>query len=318
MQWLVIALLFAGLYNPDELRTEKVAVTRWIAGDFPIPNSMEASRRLFIGELAKRGILNVKEVKDACEDVECAVRVGQREGTRFVILVSLNELLDRKYFMDLRIVDVKAEEPVFITQYTMESFSEWDRMIQVLAEAVATGVQAEQILREGWKRKPKMAFSFRGGYNYFVGTNSYRRYARTGTVFAEPQPRRAFNVDIVFSYFMGSQLFFDIDFRGEFIYRGIQIMFPFNYLVLRTPGYWVFLQGGPMFGFGPTREGLEGDWWQSSRDGMGLVLGAGTILFPTYNFNVVSGLRYTHLFNNEQDRGYQVYFGLMWSPVLMQ
>ncbi len=318
MQWMLIALLAAGLYNPDDLRTHKVVITRWTTGEFPIPNSLEASRRLFVGELAKHGILNVKEVKDACEDVECGIRVATREGARYAILVSINELMDRKYFVDLRVVDVENDEPVFITQYTMQSFAEWDRMIKVLATSVATGVQAEQILREGWKRKPKMAFSFRGGYNYFVGTNSYRRYTRTGQSFAEPQPQRAFNMDIVFSYFMGSQLFFDLDFRVEMIYRGLQIMFPFNYIILKNQGTWVFLQAGPLFGFGPTREGLEGDWWQSSRDGMGFVAGTGLILFPTYNFNVLGGLRYTHLFNNIGDRGYQIYFGLMWSPVLMQ
>ncbi len=314
-----ILLIFSS-FDPASLTQNRVVLLSWNNQTRSLSDDLlQATRKVFAGQLARGGVVDVLEISQRCgDDLQCYRQVARRNGSRFVIAVEAAQLSFRRYFLDLRLWDQEEGRVVFRTQYAFTDASDLERAAYVLAQALLTGRQADEVLSEGWKRKSKMGLSIRGGYNYFVGPNSYRRWKDETRVFSEGPPRRAFNFDIVFTYFMGSPWALDMDFRFELIYRGLQIMFPVNYFFSQDPGatFWPFLQAGPLFGFGPSLEDHPGDFWRSGRDGFGLVVGGGVVLFPAYDVSVVSTLRYTYLDNPIGDQGITLSFGLMWSPMI--
>ena len=317
-----LTLILVTQMDPTDLARERVILLAWNNRTEQIRNDMlEATRKIFAGELARGGVVNVIETSSRCgDDLSCLEETARKEQGRFVIGVDLVQLSYRKYFFDLRLWDQEEKRVVYRTQYAFSDIADLERAARVLARALLSGRQADEILAEGWKKKPKMGLSIRGGYNYFVGPNSYRRWTDESRQFAEPEPRRAFNFDVVFTYFMGERWALDMDFRIELIYRGLQFMLPVNYYAFRikSPDMWVFGQAGPLFGFGPTLEKYPGDFWRSGRDGFGFLVGVGAVFFPSYDLSVVGNLRYTYLDNPVGDQGITLSFGLMWSPMVRE
>lgn len=318
--WMILLTVGQTTLDPADLSRARVVLLAWNNRTEAIRSDMvEATRKVFAGELARGGVVNVIETASRCgDDLVCLEKAALQNQARFVIAVDLVQLSLRKYFYDLRLWDQNEKRVVYRTQYAFTDVSDVEKGARILARALLSGRQADEVLAEGWKKKPKMGLSIRGGYNYFVGPNSYRRYQDESRQFAEPEPSRAFNFDLVFTYFMGEQWAVDMDFRVELIYRGLQFMLPINYYFYRmkSPDMWAYVQTGPLFGFGPTMEAYPGDFWRSGRDGFGFLVGVGAIFFPSYDLSLVGNLRYTYLDNPVGDQGMTLSFGLMWSPMV--
>ncbi|MEO0254003.1 MAG: hypothetical protein ABIN20_01095 [candidate division WOR-3 bacterium] len=314
-------IFFFFLYSV--LHSEKILVLPWNSLGIDIePTKNKVLTKLFAGEIAKLGKYQVIEGTEICEDVECAIEKGKEKDAQIVIFGSINALEFDKYFFDLKAVQVSNGEVFYFTQYPLESLENIDVAIKLLAKSFVLGKQAEEVALEeegGWRRKARLAPSVKIGYNYFVGKNSYRKehtediIKKTGEQFAEPQPQRAFNLDFVFTYFMTNVLTVDFDFRFEISYRGIQMIVPVNYFFYQS-NFSPFVQGGVLFGFGPTKKESVHDFWSSERDGFGFVLGGGILFFRKYDFNLIFNSRYTIIFNKINDQGISFVFGILWAP----
>ncbi len=309
------------------LYATKILVLPWTTLGMELePTKAKVTTKLFAGEIAKLGKFSVFEGEKSCENIECALEQGKEKGVDIVILGSLNRLEARKYFFEIKAIEVSTGNILYITQYPLETLENIDVAIKLLAKAYVEGKQAEEVALEeegGWKRKAKVAPSIRFGYNYFVGENSYRRehikdyqpdplYGN----FSEPQPQRAFNLDLALTYFMTNTITVDFIARFEFVNRGMQLLVPMSlyFAELFGDNISIFAQAGVLFGFGPPKEEKQTDYWMSERDGFGLIVGMGALFFRSYDFNLIFNPRYTIIFNKINDQGIGFTFGIMWSP----
>lgn len=276
--------------------------------------------KIFYGELMKESKYEIMIADTGCENVECAQELGAQKGVDISVILTLNKLEFGKYFLEVNAVSVEDGKTVYYTQYPIEDLGNIEVAVKLLAKSFLEKRPAEEVALEqegGWKRKAKTSPAIHLGYTYFVGKNSYRREIADTTPekidWAEKQPQRAFDFEIALFYYLTNRMAIAFDARFQFVYRGMQLMVPFYYYFSQK-NISPFVCGGPLFGFGPSKEGQEGNFWNSQRDGFGFLMGGGALFFRNYDLNIIATLKYTVIFNKVVDQGVALTFGLVWAP----
>ncbi|MFH1311924.1 MAG: hypothetical protein ABIJ00_01735 [Candidatus Eisenbacteria bacterium] len=232
---------------------------------------------------------------EECQDPVCAVAIGKKLESQFVVYGSLNRL-GSKIIINYNLLNVTEDKTVVADVMTSRTVEDLDTVMKRVASSIVNQKPAEKAAevgtitaQESLTPRRRMALMTSGiGFGYLYPQNGYEGEETFALDFLSHYEDKDFNVTALFG-----------------IRKGIALNIGMSYLFTRTD-LCPYLGGGFGFHWVAHDDGLN-----NQEDGFEALARCGLMVFRTYNFRVLINLDYCFTFNGYDDQALVFTIGIM-------
>ena len=234
---------------------------------------------------------------EECQDPVCAVAIGKKLESQFVVYGSLNRL-GSKIIINYNLLNVTEDKVVVADVMTSLTVEDLDTVMKRVASSIVNQKPAEKVAEVGTITAQesltpirRMALMTSGiGFGYLYPQNGYEGDETFALDFLSHYEAKDFNVTALFG-----------------IRKGIALNIGMSYLFTRTD-LCPYLGGGLGFHWIAHDDGLN---TEDRADGFEALARCGLMVLRTYNFRVLINLDYCFTFNDYDDQALVFTIGIM-------
>ncbi len=232
-----------------------------------------------------------------CQDPVCAVAIGKKLESQFVVYGSLNRL-GSKIIVNYSLLNVADDEVVLVDVVTSLTIEDLDTVMKRVASSIVNQKPADETAEVGAitaqetvTPASRKAITTSGiGFGYLYPQKGYEGKEIFALDFVSRYEGKDFNVTALFG-----------------IRKGVAFNIGMEYLFSRTD-FCPYLGGGLGFHWVAHDDFLDFD---DRADGFEALARCGLMGFRTFNFRVLVNLDYTYTFNEYDDQALVLTIGIM-------